>query len=305
MGILILIVNILVGVAFLTLLERKVLGYIQLRKGPNKVGVGGILQPFRDAIKLFTKELFILNKSNYFVYYLCPVLVFFFIIIIWTLRPFFTNFYYINYSVLILFLILRLISYVYMLIGWSSNSSYSMLGSIRVVAQTLSYEVSLIIIVLIILILVESYSLKDFEYWQNMGGWFIFIVRPLFLTFFLRILAEINRSPIDFIEGESELVSGFNIEYFRGRFALIFMAEYGMIIFFSYLSSLMFTNLMGSLYIYIYIGLMMRVIIFIRGLLPRMRYDELMYMCWKIILPFVICIIVWIIGVKFFFIALI
>lgn len=262
-----------------------------------------MFQPFSDAIKLFTKEIFILSKSNYLIYYLCPVLVFFLMIIIWTLGPFVTNFYYINYSVLILFLILRLISYIYILIGWSSNSSYSILGSIRVVAQTLSYEVRLIMIILVIIILVERYSLRDFRYWQNMGGWFIFIVRPLFVIFFLRILAEINRRPMDFIEGESELVSGFNIEYFRGSFALIFISEYGMIIFFSYLSSLIFTNLIDSLYIYIYVGLIMSLIIFIRGLLPRIRYDELIYMCWKIILPLVMCIIVWIIGVKFFFIV--
>lgn len=128
---------------------------------------------------------------------------------------------------------------------------------------------------------------------------------PLFLVYFIRILAELNRTPIDFIEGESELVSGFNIEYFGRGFALIFIAEYGMIIFFRYLSLLIFTNLIYSIIIYLYINIILRLIIFIRGLLPRIRYDELIGLCWKIILPFILNYIVFILGIKFIFLNLI
>jgi len=217
----ILIISVLIGVAFLTLLERKILGYVQLRKGPNKVGFLGIIQPFRDAIKLFNKELFVISKSNYYIFYICPIILFFIIILNWSLRYFITNIYFINYSLLIIIIILTLVGYLFLLMGWSSRSMYSIIGSVRVIAQTLSYEVSFIIIILILIILRERYSFREFIKWQ-VYIWYIIILFPLFIVFFIRVLAELNRSPIDFIEGESELVSGFNIEYFRGRFALIF-----------------------------------------------------------------------------------
>lgn len=280
-------------------MERKILGYIQLRKGPNKVGIIGIFQPFRDAIKLITKELFFIFKSNYNLFYLCPLLRFILILFIWSLYPYITNFYFLNYSILLIFVFLTLRGYVIIFIGWSANSVYSIIGSIRSVSQILSYEVSFIFIIFILMIIRESYSFIDFIKFQCYI-WYLFMFYPLFIVFFISILTELNRRPIDIIEGESELVSGFNIEYFRSGFTLIFLAEYGIIIFFRFIIIVIFTNLLNYFFfIFIFINLLRSLIIFIRGLLPRIRYDNLIYLCWKIILPFILIYMVFIIGFKF------
>lgn len=301
-----LVLIVIVGVAFLTLLERKILGYIQNRKGPNKVGFIGVIQPFRDAIKLLGKEVFFIFKSNYNLYYISPVIIFVIIIIIWILYPYITNIYFINYSLLLIFIFISVMGYVVVCLGWASNSIYSIIGSIRSVSQMLSYEVRFILIILILIIMRESYSFVDFVYFQYYI-WYVIYLYPLFLIFYIRVLAELNRRPIDFIEGESELVSGFNVEYFRGGFILIFLSEYGMIIYFRIIILFLFINLIRILYIYsvIIINLMCFIIIIIRGLLPRIRYDELIYLCWKIILPLVLFYICLILGFKFLLIIII
>jgi len=301
---LVLIFIVLVGVAFLTLLERKVLGYVQNRKGPNKLGMIGLIQPFRDAIKLYTKEFFFIYKSNIYLYYLCPILSLVFILLIWIIYPIVTNIYLINYSILFIVLVIRVGGYLLLFIGWSSNSVYSLLGSLRCVAQSLSYEVSFIFILIIFIVLSERYSLINVIKWQMIIVNLVFLF-PIFIIFFIRVLAELNRSPIDFIEGESELVSGFNVEYFRGRFALIFIGEYGIILFFRILISLMFLGFNNLICLFISMNVISIVIIFMRGLLPRMRYDELIYLCWKIILPVVISYLLFIFFFKIFFILIV
>nr|YP_009735140.1 NADH dehydrogenase subunit 1 [Acropyga kinomurai]QBG38627.1 NADH dehydrogenase subunit 1 [Acropyga kinomurai] len=299
LNLVILLIILLMAIAFLTLLERKILSYVQLRKGPNKLGFVGFLQPFSDAIKLLNKELFYVYKSNYNLYYLCPLLMFGLMMFMWLLYPYYTNIYFLNYSILLMIIFMTLSGYLIILIGWSANSVYSMMGAIRSVSQMLSYEVSFILIIFSLMLMGESYSLVDLLKFQK-NIWFLFLVYPLFLLYFISIMVEMNRSPMDFIEGESELVSGFNIEYFSGSFTLIFLSEYGMIIFFSYMSVIFFTNLLESgLFMFFFTVMYSFLIIVIRGLLPRMRYDELMYLCWKIILPLVLMYIILIISFKF------
>lgn len=293
-----------VRVAYLTLLERKTLGYVQDRKGPNKVGIVGILQPIREAVKLFSKELIFILKSRKLLFYLIPILRIVLLLMIWLTYPVFTNIYFINFSILFIILILRLNRYVIIIIGWSSRSLYSIIGAVRLIAQRLSYEVRFIIILLVQIILIERYSLRDLLKWQIYLG-FGWVMYPLIVIFFIRILAELNRSPMDFIEGESELVSGFNVEYFSGVFAIIFLAEYGIIIFMSLIMILIYIGRNNLIIIFIMVNLIIRCIIFIRGILPRMRYDELIYLCWKIILPLILNYLVYFLVFKLVIIILI
>nr|UGS80216.1 NADH dehydrogenase subunit 1 [Dagualachesilloides caliensis] len=282
---LILMILVLVSVAFFTLMERKVLGYIQIRKGPNKVGVMGVLQPFSDAVKLFTKETTYPIKSNYLVYYFCPIISFSLIFLMWILVPYYMILINMNFGLMFFLVCLSLGVYGIMIAGWSSNSSYSLLGGLRAVAQTISYEVSLSFIFLNMIILTGSYNLIDFFLFQKMT-WFIFCSFPLFLMFFTSMLAETNRTPFDFAEGESELVSGFNIEYSSGGFALIFLAEYASIIFMSLIIVLIFFGFdLFSFKFYFFVVFVGFMFIWFRGTFPRYRYDKLMNLCWKSFLP--------------------
>nr|YP_010163986.1 NADH dehydrogenase subunit 1 [Phloeosinus perlatus]QRK25837.1 NADH dehydrogenase subunit 1 [Phloeosinus perlatus] len=284
-SLLIIVISVLVGVAFLTLFERKVLGYIHIRKGPNKLGVSGILQPFSDAIKLFSKEQMFPFKSNLVIFYLAPVFNLIISLVLWFCIPLISVFLSFEFSLFYVLAISSLGVYTVMMVGWSSNSSYSMFGSIRSVAQMVSYEVSFILILLSFFFYVDGFSLENFfKYQENI--WFIFLFFPLSFMMIVSLLAETNRSPFDFSEGESELVSGFNVEYSSGGFAFIFLAEYASILFMGMLSS--FILLGSSFYSYLFVlkmGLVFFLWLWVRGTFPRYRYDKLMYLAWKSYLP--------------------
>nr|UMR55039.1 NADH dehydrogenase subunit 1 [Theretra japonica] len=300
-GFLILVLGVLIGVAYLTLMERKVLGYIQIRKGPNKVGLIGIFQPFSDAIKLFTKEITYPNFSNYYCYYFSPVVSFVLSLIIWVLIPYYFNM--ISFSLGLMFFLCCTSMGVYtvMIAGWSSNSNYALLGGLRAVAQTISYEVSMALILLSSIIMIMDLNLLIFFYYQKMI-WMMFMMIPLSLIWISSMLAETNRIPFDFAEGESELVSGFNIEYSSGGFALIFLAEYSSILFMSTLFVIIY---MGgyelSLIFYLKLSLISFLFIWVRGTLPRYRYDKLMYLAWKSYLPVSLNFLLFFLGLKIFF----
>nr|YP_009654744.1 NADH dehydrogenase subunit 1 [Catacanthus incarnatus]QCI09299.1 NADH dehydrogenase subunit 1 [Catacanthus incarnatus] len=283
---LLMIICVLICVSFVTLLERKVLGYVQLRKGPNKLGMMGLLQPFSDGLKLFFKEQIFPYKSNYFIYYISPIFLLFLSFILWCLFPFLFNIYNFDYGILFFMVCTGMGIYGVMLSGWSSNSNYALLGSLRSVAQVISYEVSMILIMLCYILFVGSYNLLDFMYYQEMC-WFLFLCLPLFFCWLSSCLAETNRSPFDFAEGESELVSGFNVEYSSGGFAFIFLSEYMNIIFMSLLTVIIFFGCdLWSLLFYIKTMIIVFWFIWVRGVLPRFRYDKLMYLTWKLFLPF-------------------
>ncbi|YP_009166948.1 NADH dehydrogenase subunit 1 (mitochondrion) [Plodia interpunctella] len=300
-GIIILILGVLIGVAFLTLLERKLLGYIQIRKGPNKVGYMGIFQPFSDAIKLFTKEQTYPNYSNYISYYFSPVISFMLSLIIWLLFPYYFNFISFNLGVLFFLCCTSMGVYTVMIAGWSSNSNYSMLGGLRAVAQTISYEVSLFLILMSSLFMIMSFNMILLsEYQENV--WFFFFLFPLALSLFSSMLAETNRTPFDFAEGESELVSGSNIEYSSGGFALIFLAEYSSILFMSLAFILMFMGGYSMDFIfYLKLSMISFLFIWVRGTLPRYRYDKLMYLAWKSYLPISLNFLMFYMGMKMLF----
>nr|AML26665.1 NADH dehydrogenase subunit 1 [Ptiliidae sp. BMNH 1274724] len=298
-----LLISVLVSVAFLTLLERKVLGYIQIRKGPNKVGFIGILQPFSDALKLISKEFIMPIYSNYFLYYISPIFNMWFSLMLWMIYPFFSFSISFKLSILFFFCVSSMSVYSVMLSGWSSNSNYSLLGSIRAIAQTISYEVSLIMILLSSMFLTLSLNISNFLNYQYYMSLF-YLLFPIFLMWIVSCLAETNRTPFDFAEGESELVSGFNIEYSSGGFVLIFLAEYSSILFMSMLTVIMF---FGSGY---YFLLFMKLVLisfcwlWIRGTFPRYRYDKLMNLAWKVYLPLSMFFIMFFYGLKLYVLVL-
>nr|YP_002261364.1 NADH dehydrogenase subunit 1 [Acrida willemsei]ACG59321.1 NADH dehydrogenase subunit 1 [Acrida willemsei] len=300
-----LVVCVLISVAFLTLLERKVLGYIQIRKGPNKVGFLGLPQPFSDAIKLICKEQPIPIMSNYLLYYFSPIFNLMVSLLIWIIFPYLTYMCSFSYGFLFFLCCTSLSVYAIMIAGWSSNSNYSLLGSLRSVAQTISYEVSLALILLSLIFLVGNFDMNSFMNYQ-FYCWFIIISFPLSLSCFSSCLAETNRTPFDFAEGESELVSGFNIEYGAGGFTLIFLAEYTSIIFMSMLFTLFFLG--GdfySLFFFIKLSIISFTFIWVRGTLPRFRYDKLMYLAWKSYLPLSLNFLFFFVGLKVLILSLI
>nr|URX54031.1 NADH dehydrogenase subunit 1 [Neotermes cubanus] len=295
---LLLIIFVLIGVAFLVLLERSVLGYVHIRKGPNSVGFIGLFQPFSDAISLFTSEQYFPLVSNYLSYYFSPVLGLFLSLLIWILIPYFSGLISFELGLLFFLCCTSLGVYTIMVAGWSSNSNYSLLGGLRSVAQTISYEVSLALILLSFVFLVCGYNLIDFYHFQ-FYLWLIFFTLPLSFVWFISCLAETNRTPFDFAEGESELVSGFNVEYGAGGFALIFLAEYASILFMSLLFCVIFLGCdLNSLFFYVSLSFVSYLFIWVRGTLPRFRYDKLMHLAWSGFLPLSLNYLLFFLGVK-------
>nr|QST21666.1 NADH dehydrogenase subunit 1 [Apocrypta bakeri] len=295
-----LMVMVLISVAFLTLLERKILGYIQLRKGPNKVGFMGLLQPFADAIKLFSKENFIILKSNYLFYLISPLFSMMLMLLLWNNLPLISELMNNSFNMMMIFCLMSMGVYSLMISGWSSNSLYTLIGSLRSIAQTISYEVSMILLMMSILCLVESFNLINLMNFQKFLYFLIFLF-PLSMILMVSFLAELNRTPFDFAEGESELVSGFNTEYMSGSFAMIFIAEYGMIMFMMYMFNLMFLGGdLFSLKFYLYYLFLLYSIIWIRGTYPRFRYDNLMNLTWLSYLPISLNYLIIIISIKWF-----
>lgn len=297
---LILLICVIIRVAFLTLLERRVLGYIQIRKGPNKMGFIGILQPFCDAIKLFTKEQIILFLSNFFIFYFSPIFSLFLSLLLWVCIPFLIKFYSFGLGVLFFFCGLSFSVYIIIIAGWSSNSIYALLGSLRAIAQTISYEVALVLILLSILFFIGRFNLIYFEINQSYVWFFLFFF-PLAVIWIISSLAETNRTPFDFAEGESELVSGFNVEYGAGGFALIFLAEYARILFIRLLFSIFFLgSCLISFFFFLKLNFISFLFIWVRGAFPRYRYDKLINIAWKSYLPISLILLVFFISVKIF-----
>nr|AAS18917.1 NADH dehydrogenase subunit 1 [Achelia bituberculata] len=292
------LIFVLVGVGFFTLLERKMLGYINNRKGPNKVGIIGLGQPISDGLKLFTKEYLFPYLSIYGLFFISPLLIFLLTLVMWLCMPLLNHFLDFKFGLLYFLCLTSLSVYALIFSGWSSNSKYSIYGAYRGVAQTISYEVSLALIMLSFVYLLGSYDLEDFSI-NQCYSWMFFFMIPLSLMWFVSMLAETNRTPFDFTEGESELVSGFNIEYSSFFFAVIFIGEYASILFMSNLFSILFLGGWSNFYM-VKVMLMVLIFILVRGTLPRFRYDNLMYLAWKVYLPMVINFLVFYILLKLF-----
>lgn len=293
---LIVIVPILLSVAIFTLLERKVIGYIQRRKGPNLVGFLGILQPMADGLKLMIKEPVIPLNSNRLMYISAPIITLLLSLVNWVLIPFDKNVVISDLNIGILFIlgISSLSVYGVIIAGWSSNSKYAFLGALRSSAQMISYEVSISIIILTLLVPVGSLNLTDIVLSQS-EIWFVFPFFPVFLLFLISSVAETNRHPFDLPEAEAELVSGYNVEYASVGFAFFFIGEYANIILMCSLNVILFLGgwlpipflgfLPNILSFTLKVVFMVFIFILIRAMLPRYRYDQLMSLGWKVFLP--------------------
>nr|AHA52463.1 NADH dehydrogenase subunit 1 [Acanthormius sp. QL-2013] len=276
----------MIGVAFLTLFERKILSYMHYRKGPNKISLMGLLQPFSDAMKLLNKEFFYPYKSNYYYYMLSPLLMLILSLSMWMIYPFMTNLYNWNYNSLFFLCLMSMGVYSLMISGWASNSSFAMLGSIRSISQSISYEVTFAISFLVSLMMINSLNIMKLMIYQKYL-YFMFMLWPVSTIMIMSMLAEINRTPFDLSEGESELVSGFNIEYSNYGFTLIFLSEYSNIMLLMFLFDLMYLNFnMFNLMFYLNLLMLFSLIIWLRATMTRIRYDLLMYFGEIYMLPF-------------------
>nr|YP_002427677.1 NADH dehydrogenase subunit 1 [Eremias brenchleyi]ABO64373.1 NADH dehydrogenase subunit 1 [Eremias brenchleyi] len=285
------IIPILIAVAFLTLLERKLLSYMQLRKGPNVVGPYGLLQPIADGVKLFIKEPVRPTTASPTLYILTPTLALLFALMMWSPLPMPNHMIDMNFGLLFLLALSSMMVYTILWSGWASNSKYALMGALRAIAQTISYEVTLGIILISIIMLSGTFTLHTLIITQE-HTWLIFPTWPLAMMWYVSTLAETNRAPFDLTEGESELVSGFNVEYAAGPFALFFLAEYSNILMMNTLSCILFFSPPLTLQTELFsISLFTKIILLTLGFLwirasyPRFRYDQLMHLLWKQFLP--------------------
>nr|ALP86210.1 NADH dehydrogenase subunit 1 [Prosciurillus leucomus] len=299
-NLLLLIVPILLAMAFLTLVERKMLGYMQLRKGPNVIGPYGLLQPFADAMKLFIKEPLKPLTSSIMLFIIAPSLALTLAFTMWIPLPMPQPLINMNMGVLFILATSSLAVYAILWSGWASNSKYALIGALRAVAQTISYEVTLAIILLSVLLMNGSFTLSTLIMTQQ-PIWLLLPTWPLAMMWFISTLAETNRAPFDLTEGESELVSGFNVEYAAGPFALFFMAEYTNIIMMNALTTTLFLGpfLDPAMPEFFTLNFMLKTLIltsmflWIRASYPRFRYDQLMHLLWKNFLPLTLALCMW------------
>nr|YP_665499.1 NADH dehydrogenase subunit 1 [Liobagrus obesus]ABC25189.1 NADH dehydrogenase subunit 1 [Liobagrus obesus] len=294
------IVPVLLAVAFLTLIERKVLGYMQLRKGPNVVGPYGLLQPIADGVKLFIKEPIRPSTSSPSLFLFTPMLALTLAMLLWAPMPIphpLTN---LNLGMLLILALSSLAVYAILGSGWASNSKYALIGALRAVAQTISYEVSLGLILLSTIIFTGGFTLQMFNTTQE-AVWLLLPAWPLAAMWYISTLAETNRAPFDLTEGESELVSGFNVEYAGGPFALFFLAEYANTLLMNTLSAILFLGAnhiptlpeVTSINIMMKAALLSMLFLWVRASYPRFRYDQLMHLVWKNFLPMTLALILW------------
>ena len=294
------IVPLLISVAYLTLAERRVIGFMQLRKGPNVVGPFGLLQPFADALKLLSKETILPAGADKVTFIIAPMLTFVLALVAWAVIPFGKSLVIadINVGILYLFAISSLGVYGVIMAGWASNSKYAFLGALRSAAQMVSYEVSMGLVIINVLLCVGSLNLSDIVEAQK-TVWFALPLFPMFIIFFISTLAETNRAPFDLPEGESELVAGYFVEYSSMSFALFFLGEYANMILMSAMTTILFLGgwlppfdiyplnvIPGPIWFILKISLVLFVFLWMRATTPRYRYDQLMRLGWKIFLPF-------------------
>ncbi len=298
-GIVAILAPLLLGVTYLTYAERKVIGAMQMRKGPNVVGPFGLLQPIADALKLMFKETILPTGANKIVFILAPMLTFVLSLIAWAVMPFSETLVLadINVGILYLFAISSLGVYGIIMAGWASNSRYALLGALRSAAQMVSYEVSMGFVIITVLVCVGSLRLIDIVMAQQ-DLWFFIPLFPMFIIFFISTLAETNRAPFDMPEAEAELVAGYNVEYSAMTFALFFLGEYANMFLMAGMTVVLFLGgwlppldiaplnwIPGPIWFVAKIGAVLFVFLWVRATFPRYRYDQLMRLGWKVFLP--------------------
>nr|YP_010868580.1 NADH dehydrogenase subunit 1 [Parasacculina shiinoi]WGU20876.1 NADH dehydrogenase subunit 1 [Parasacculina shiinoi] len=282
--------SVMLGVNFFVLFERKFLSLIHIRSGPDKSFFYGILHSFSDAVKLLKKKFFFPVASNFFVYFMSSLFMIFLSLVVWLLIPYMSIIYFVN-TLLLYLAVLSLGVFPYIFTGWSSNSKYSFLGSLRIVAQTVSYEISMIMVLVSIFFHVGSYSFYNVIFFQN-DIKNIFSMLFLLILLLMNFLAELHRVPFDFSESESELVSGFNVEYGGCLFTFVFLSEYINIMFMMSFIVLLFMGLELGFFFFFFFFFFVFFLVLIRGSMPRYRYDTLMFFCWFTILPLCIMFLI-------------